>query len=598
MSHRTPRLVAVGLCAGLVCMTGCPDSGIDPGQFRSCDSLQEHAAVQQALTILAQGGQSFTFFSGSNPANLLGTWDTTASRITHTQDGPAGEDLPTGRMEFTSSPPGNTISWAATQGSDLGASSLRAFISGTSASATACIFAQVQRGDLITGVFTCRTQNAIFFSLTPSSDGQTATGQFLNVVLARLSGAASCGDPGDFSFGTISLKRVDLSIPVLTGIGHIDVGVAQPTGVVIDPSGSFGFVGTSGGNVLRFDVNTRQISSLSLPQPNGFLSIGPLGMSRPGSDVGFVTEGDSRVLSFNALGGGFIEAHVLPPQTPSPGTFLPIAPLYNAVASRGYVGVAFQNNRPAVAVFNAAAGSGQTGVISTAMFLQDGLSSMVLSPNTSQIAAVLRGAAAAGRARFLGLVNVSTDAPSVTREIDLGSQRMLDFLDEPAVYSIGGELLFLTNGPELLAVQTSGSFGVAAFEVRDGTSDVVRHRAVSADGDVLAVTVATSGSNNNLVLLDPGTMGIFRRAREPGAAFGPTGGHAAFVGDTRVLVIEDGAGHVTPIDTAPPFRAGVTRDAFGSASTSTIAAMAVGGRVVAVANRAERRVYLFRLTNP
>ena len=108
-------------------------------------------------------------------------------------------------------------------------------------------------------------------------------GKFLAIDLATKTG--SCGAAGNFQFGTIRFIRIDADTPVLEPLGTVLLGANEPSSVVVSPTGAFGYVTTTGGAVLRFDVTTRQTINVTLPQPNGFTAIGPLGISASGSDV-------------------------------------------------------------------------------------------------------------------------------------------------------------------------------------------------------------------------------------------------------------------------------------------------------------------------
>lgn len=577
-------------------LAGCPFVGIDPNSFRSCDDLQGRGEVQNALALLASGGQNFTFFDGSSPADLTGIWDITASVVTYTDAGPDNTVLPVGRMTFTPQGASGVLAWSALQG-DARGDSIRSFYSGNAAGMTVCLFSEMRVVDN-RGLTTCSTQNAMFFSLLPNAGGDSFSGNFLSVVLATLSGGSPCGSAGSFSFGTISLKRVNPDIPIIEPIGSIALGTATPASVGLTPGGTIGYVGFATGAVLRFETDTLKSAFLTLPNPNNFTTVSNVHIAPNGGLVGFTMQGDNRVLAYNTTGTNVLEAHILPPQLPSPALFINQPPLFNSVATAGFVGLNFQNHRPALALFNPHAGPNSTGINAFASFQQDGLGLLRMSPSTAQVAAVLNGGAPGGLARFVGFVNVSGQSPQFTREVDVSSATFQTFRDNQLVYGSDSNRVFVANDVNLFSIAANGNFAVNTLDPRDDGSDVVRHLAVSDDNEVLAVTVAAGAGRSNWVLLSPASLAPVHRANQAGAAVSIGGGSLAFVPGSRIAVVEDGAGSVTPINSRAPFASGGTLRAAASNAAVDCLPVAVGDRVIAVVNRTERTLYLFRLVNP
>lgn len=575
-------------------LAGCTDGsgGLDPNQFGSCAALQENEQVQNALATLAAAGEGFTFFSGSLPPNLTGLYKITASTVTYTQSGPANTVLAAGRASFTHDLSDDTVEWGATQGNDTAAQSLRGFVGGTSAGISVCLFAEAAVGDNVTGAYSCRSQNALFYSLTPSNNGQTLTGNFLNVTLAVLAG--NCSSVGAFSLGTITLQKVDPDVPEIELLRTISTGSAAATGLVVSSDGTFGFATTAAG-LLRFATSSGGATPVALPQPNSFTALSAPGLAGAGGAVGVVTGGENSLLSYSTGATPTLLARIVPPTSPSQGTLLNLAPLYEPGAQLGFVGVAFQLQRPGIGFFNPIAGAAPVGLSGVVSFTQTDLVNMTVNSTGTQVAGALRGAAPFGRARFVGLVD--TVAGSLTEEVDISSQLQSDFRDDLLVYAGNGSRIFVTTDAAVVSIQTGGAFAVDSTDFRDSNSDTVQHIASSRDGAIAAVLIRAGPSNTNYAVLDAATLSIQHAAAEPNLRLSGEGGFAGFFGDTRILAVEDGAGRVAPAAAELPFRVGDPRQAFtGSPAAAT--AFAVGGRTLAVANPVERAIYIFRLVNP
>ena len=416
--------------------------------------------------------------------------------------------------------------------------------------------------------------------------------------LAVLAGGSACGNPGDFDAGNIEFMRSAGGAPTLQPIGTVSLGANDPTSIAVSPNGQIGFVGTANGPVVRFDVTSLAASPVAFPTPNGIVSSGPVAFSSVATNLGFPTSGDNRLLFYNVFSATpVLEGHITPPTLPSAGAFLPQAVLYDPVASKAYAATAFQLTRPAISVVNPRGGASPIGVSSTIPFNQDGLQLIRLRSDFAQIAAVLSGGSAAGHARFVGLVDLAA-TPSV-HEVDVTSATFADFAADQLIYSAAGDRVFITNGKVVHAIAVVSPFGlVSTADLRDAAVDQVRHLAVSDDGKVLATTIASAGTRANLVLLNPVNFAELHRTRLPDAAISPTGGNLLFFPNSRIAVADDGAGRLTPFNTDVGFGVGASVPAFATQVTRTMAGSAIGGRVLAVANRSEKAVYLFRLNAP
>jgi hypothetical protein len=569
--------ILIGAC-GLL-STGCP--GTVPIPYNSAAELQADPAVQAALSTLVSSGQGFSFAAGSSPFDVRGTWRIASGTTTLTQNGLANTPLPAGRMTLSTS--NNALSWALSQDDGTTGQSNIAFVEGVATGITLSIFANVTRG-----AGNCETQNALFFTLVPASDGLSMSGTFLNVHLGSVNG--TCAAAGDFSFGSITLQFVDTSIPTLQSLGTVALGNGTPSSVALSPDGSLGFVSLTNGSVLRFSTATRQSESVFVPGQD-VTGAGHVGVH--GGRVGFATLGENRLRAFGAGAGGGSFANVEAPQLPSQGVFLSIPPLFTGTAASGYAALDFQLGLPAIGYFDAAFGPNPSQLTDVVSFGQDELLQTRLSPGETQIAALLRGEATPGRARFVSLVNIV--AKNVAREVDIGSMLLSDLDDQVLEYSANGGRLFVTNGLAIVALQTTPPFDVATMDIRDEVTDRISRYASSFDGDVLLVTIVAADGNADLALLNPGTLQVIDSDAFDDIEIAD-GGAAAFFADSRTAVVEDGAGHLIPVATlGNVIKPGVAVNAFSGAPNPNIVGMAIGNNVVAVANASERLIYLFRL---
>src|SRR5262249_28528728 len=150
-------------------------------------------------------------------------------------------------------------------------------------------------------------------------------------------------------------------------------------------------------------------------------------------------------------------------------------------------------------LYNPKAGPQPAALTGTISFTQDGLTQTRMRGDFRQIAAILKGSAPGRRARFVGFVDIV--ANSLTREVDITSPTFVDFSDDQLVYSADGARVFITNGQQIIGVESGGLFGISAKVIPDTGADTIRQLGVSDDGKALAMTIASLGNAANWVVL-------------------------------------------------------------------------------------------------
>lgn len=602
IASRRMSVGAVALPLALLpVLAGCPGSGggLDPNLFNSCSDLVNTTAVQTAIAALNTAGIAFPIYTESTPPTINGGWDIASGAVTRNQTGVVNFPLPEGRDTFANQA-GGTLGWTTLRGGTVEGVSLRGFIGGTSARFSVCMLIQVIERNASTNAVLCSRQMAFFYTLQPNSGVTELTGTFLAVNLVNLSdvGTGVCLQEGDWVYGNITLHRAPEAnaAPVLQFVRTVSLGTRVPESLALLPNGSGGFVGTSTAAVVYFNASTGATNDLTLPTPNTFTGVGPVSVSSDGGRVAFATEGDTRLLVYGTSARNLV-AHIVPPTLPSPGRFPALPVLMPTGGDLAYAGLEYQNQRPGFAFFDSIQGSNAAGITNGFSFTNDGLRHIIATPNGGQLVALLNGAAVGARSRFCGFMNSSTGA--VNREVDLTSFLQVDVFDRLLASATDGSRVWLTTGPQLVIVNaTTGAISTQVLP--ENSADEVVQAAPSPDGAVLLASMTSSNNRSNFAIANAATSAILERRFLNSLAVETTRGQVVFFGGSRVGVIVSGPNgiDIVPINTLSPYNAGAPVQAAAAIPTANTVGIATAGRLVAIANAAERNVYIYRLASP
>lgn len=541
----------------------------------TCAEILALNEVQAAIDVLGDNNLTFGLQTGDQPRNIEGTWSVDQT-IEFDPDGTDAGTMPE-RMDTFSSQSGDGITRT------TGEAMLEQSISGSDEGVNLCVLARSNNP-------TCDQTIARLESYTVAGNGQTLDGSFLAVVVERhTTDSPSCGQQGDFVYGSIDLTRQSTTF-LVTRLGKVALpDEFDPHLLVLPDDGSSGTVTDYGSDAaLQFPQDGTSVTSpLAIPGQLDAAGYNGIALARDNSMVALVSENPDEFLVFdNASGSLLLEATAngallggdVFDFSPDGELAYVISPDLGDLDNLSIF-------RTSISVAGALAAQYPTPEARTPELSR-------LNPAGDQLAVLLDGDAGAGLSQWLTFLDLDTG--QYTTPLDLRQASGGFVSDRHLVYTHDGARVFMAGDTGVVAVEATDSFAVTTIDASGGEADVVIAIDMSNDGEVVVAAVDRLNGDANFAIVDAGTLEVLNRQLleriyERGAidVVHFDTGRACLVINERLRVV--------PVQTVEPYAVGEELGAADDESVPLLGRAAAGGNVIAVANTTEPAIYLYEL---
>jgi len=548
-----------------------------PVVARSCSEVLAIPEVQEALAALNSNGIQFRVPLGSERSDLEGIYALDQETTFDPDDSDVG-DTEDGTVTLTNQRAGSITR------SGFGGS-VEFFLESNAGSIGFCTLAR-------TNAPACDQTVARLENLTRDPATRDLSGDFLAVAVRRhRHTSATCGERGDFIYGTLTLTASEVP-SLVTRTGKVVLPENFVPDLVALPDSGAGVV-TNADRLaaLRFDTSDPfGTEALIIPPGVSGDRAAALGLSLLQNRLALATDTPPRVVTYNLETGISLRTSTETPDSlVYTGDIIDFA-LDGSVAYVPGSSSQFANRVNLVRTDNAALPDIQrrlfTPVGATAVHVRR-------SPDGAQLAVLLSDDAPEGEADLLSFVTLSTGA-FVIPPINLTTRAGGTAFARELVYSAAGNRIFLAGAGAVLAVDTASPYNITRIDISAGAGDDPVALALSGDGEVLAVAVDDSVGDIDFAVIDARTLAVLNTQDLPGIGARRALDVAHFAG-ARVAMVANLDTTVVAVQTAAPFLADEPISIADVPNQGAIGRIVSGGDRIAVTNLDESAVYLFEL---